>query len=323
MKLLSEVRKVMRLKHYSIHTETSYSDWIKRFILFHKIQTREELFERAEDKIEEFITHLAIKNNVTASTQNQALNGLIFLYKQVLEFELEHRINAIRATKQSRIPTVLTQQEVKNIITLLQGNTQLAVKLLYGSGLRISEVIRLRVQDIDFDYKQIIVRNGKGNKDRITTLSNQILPELKNHLQKVKLIHQQDLKNDYGEVYLPNALAKKYPNAAKEWNWQYIFPARNTAIDPRSNITRRHHIDSSTINKAIKSAVQQLKIPKKISAHTFRHSFATHLLQRGIDIRTIQSLLGHKDLETTMIYTHVLQQGAEGVNSPLDDLSFN
>jgi integron integrase len=322
MKLLAEVRKVIRLKHYSIHTETSYCDWIKRFILFHKMQDRKELFKRAEGKIEEFLTHLAIKNNVTASTQNQALNALIFLYKQVLEFELEHRIDAVRANKQPRIPTILTQQEVKNIITLLHDNTQLAVKLLYGSGLRISEVIRLRVQDIDFDYKQIIVHNGKGNKDRITTLSNQILPELKTHLQKVKLIHQQDLKNNDGAVYLPYALAKKYPAAAKEWNWQYIFPARNTAIDPRSNITRRHHIDSSTINKAIKSAIQQLKIPKRISAHTFRHSFATHLLQRGTDIRTIQSLLGHKDLETTMIYTHVLQQGAEGVNSPLDDLSF-
>jgi len=320
MKLLSEVRKVIRLKHYSIHTETSYCDWIKRFILFHKMQDRKELFKRAECKIEGFLTHLAIKNNVTTSTQNQALNALIFLYKQVLEFELEHRIDAVRANKQPRIPTVLIQQEVKNIITLLQGNTQLAVKLLYGSGLRISEVIRLRVQDIDFDYKQIIVHNGKGNKDRITTLSNQILPELKTHLQKVKLIHQQDLKNNCGTVYLPYALAKKYPNAAKEWNWQYIFPARNTAIDPRSNITRRHHIDSSTINKAIKSAVQQLKISKRVSAHTFRHSFATHLLKRGTDIRTIQSLLGHKDLATTMIYTHVLQQGAEGVCSPLDNL---
>ena len=320
MKLLAEVRNIMRLKHYSIHTENSYCDWIKRFILFHKMQAREELFERSEGKIEEFLSHLAIKRHVTASTQNQALNALIFLYKQVLEFELEVRIDAVRANKQPRIPTVLTQQEIKSIITLLHGNTQLVVKLLYGSGLRISEAIRLRVQDIDFDYREIIVRNGKGNKDRITTLSNQQIPELEKHLQTVKLIHEQDLKNGYGEVYLPFALSKKYPNAAKEWNWQYVFPARDVAVDPRSKMIRRHHVDASTINKAIKAAIKKLNINKKVSAHTFRHSFATHLLQRGTDIRTIQSLLGHKDLQTTMIYTHVLQQGGQGVSSPLDDL---
>ncbi|NOQ36530.1 MAG: integron integrase [Methylococcaceae bacterium] len=319
-KLLAEVKNVMRLKHYSIHTETSYCDWIKRFILFHKMQIKEELFIRPEGKIEDFLTHLAVNSHVAASTQNQAMNALVFLYKHVLNHTLEQRIDAIRANKAPKIPVVLSQEEVKNIITLLNGTPQLVVKLLYGSGLRISEAIRLRVQDIDYEYKQIIVRSGKGGKDRITTVSITLLPELKRHLEKVKLIHQQDLKNACGAVYLPNALDKKYPNAAKEWGWQYVFPAHNTAIDPRSNTKRRHHVDQSVINKAIKVVVKKLNISKKVTAHTFRHSFATHLLQRGTDIRTIQSLLGHKDLETTMIYTHVLQQGAEGVNSPLDNL---
>lgn len=196
------------------------------------------------------------------------------------------------------------------------------VKLLYGSGLRITEALRLRVQDIDFEYKQITVRSGKGNKDRVTTFSTKLMPQIESHLQRVQLIHTKDLLDGYGSVYLPNALDKKYPNAAKSWGWQYVFPSRNLSTDPRSDQIRRHHIDSSVINKAIKSAVQKLGIVKRVSAHTFRHSFATHLLQRGTDIRTIQSLLGHKDLETTMIYTHVLKQGGEGVVSPLDDLNF-
>jgi len=322
MKLLNEVKNIIRIKHYSIHTENSYCDWIKRFILFHKMQIRDELFIRPEGKIEDFLTHLAVNKHVAASTQNQAMNALVFLYKQVLEHPLKQRIDAVRASNPLKIPVVLTQEEVKNIIILMQGTPQLVIKLLYGSGLRISEAIRLRVQDVDYSYKQIIVRSGKGNKDRITTISTTLLPELSRHLEKVKLIHQQDLNKGAGAVYLPNALERKYQNAATEWGWQYVFPANKLAIDPRSDIARRHHVDQSVVNKAIKVAVKKLNISKKVSAHTFRHSFATHLLQRGTDIRTIQSLLGHKDLETTMIYTHVLQQGAEGVNSPLDDLSF-
>ncbi|MCK5728666.1 MAG: integron integrase [Methylococcales bacterium] len=320
MKLINEVKNIMRIKHYSIHTENSYCDWIKRFILFHKMQIREEVFIRPEGKIEDFLTHLAVNNHVAASTQNQAMNALVFLYKHVLEHPLVQRIDAVRAKKEPRIPVVLVQEEVKKVITLMNGTPQLVVKLLYGSGLRISEAIRLRVQDIDYDYKQIIVRSGKGDKDRITTVSTTLLPELSRHLERVQLIHQQDLKNNAGAVYLPNALAKKHPNAPTEWGWQYVFPANKIALDPRSHLMRRHHVDPSVINKAIKVVVRKLNISKKISAHTFRHSFATHLLQRGTDIRTIQTLLGHKDLETTMIYTHVLQQGAEGVSSPLDNL---
>jgi len=250
------------------------------------------------------------------------MNSLVYLYKHVLEQPLEKSINAIRSTKNKRIPVVLTQDEVKETIILLKGVSQLVVKLMYSSGLRITEAVRLRVHDIDidFDYKQITVRSGKGNKDRVTTFSDSLAPQIKTHLQRVQLIHDKDLAKGYGAIYLPYALNKKYPNAEKEWGWQYVFPARNIALDPRSNIMRRHHLDQSSVNKAIKVAIKTLKINKRVSAHTFRHSFATHLLQRGTDIRTIQALLGHNELETTMIYTHVLNQGGQGVVSPLDDL---
>jgi integron integrase len=319
-KLLDDVRQVMRVNHYSIHTERIYIEWIKQYVKFHKMNDRIELLVNPETKVEEFLSYLAIQRKVAVSTQNQAMNALVFLFKRVLEAPLEKTVNAIRSTKNRKIPVVLTQNEVKEIITLLEGKPQLVVKLLYGSGLRITEAIRLRVQDIDFDYKQITVRSGKGNKDRVTTFSTALMSQIKDHLQRVKLIHDKDLLDGYGSVYLPNALSKKYPNAEKEWIWQYVFPARNISIDPRSGITRRHHVDQSVINKGIKSVVKKLGITKRVSAHTFRHSFATHLLQRGTDIRTIQALLGHNDLETTMIYTHVLNQGGQGVISPLDDL---
>ncbi len=319
-KLLDEVRQYMRLKHYSIHTERSYCDWIRQYIKFHHFQNKSELTVNSEDNIEAFLTYLAIDRNVAASTQNQAMNALVFLYRQVLDQPLEQQIDAVRSKQNRRIPVVLDQTEVMQIIKLMDGVPQLIVKLLYGSGLRITEAVRLRIQDIDFEYKQITVRSGKGNKDRVTTFSGQLEPLMRNHLSKVKQIHEKDLEDGFGEVYLPHALAKKYPNAKSTWGWQYVFPARNRSLDPRSDVVRRHHIDQSVVNKAIKSAVKQLQIAKKVSAHTFRHSFATHLLQRGTDIRTIQALLGHKDLETTMIYTHVLNQGGQGVTSPLDDL---
>jgi len=285
------------------------------------MQSKQELSILPENKVEMFLSYLATERNVAISTQNQAMNALVFLYKQVLESPLEYKVNAIRPTKERKIPIVLTQEEVKQVLTLLEGVPQLFVKLLYGSGLRISEASRLRVQDVDYDYKQITVRAGKGNKDRVTTFSAQLMPQLKNHLQRVKLIHDEDLKAGYGSVYLPHALSRKYPNADKQWGWQYVFPSRNISTDPRSDVQRRHHIDHSVINKAIKVVVKRLGIIKRVSAHTFRHSFATHLLQRGTDIRTIQALLGHSELETTMIYTHVLNQGGEGVVSPLDDLN--
>jgi len=319
-KILDNVKRVMRLNHYSIHTEKAYCDWIKQYIKFHKMHERDQLLLTPETKVEDFLSYLAIQRKVAVSTQNQAMNALVFLYKRVLEHPLEKTVDAIRSTKNRKIPVILTQNEVKEIITLLEGSPQLVVKLLYGSGLRITEAARLRVHDIDFDYKQITVRSGKGNKDRVTTFSSSLISPFKEHLQRVKLIHNKDLQNGYGSVYLPNALSKKYPNAEKEWGWQYVFPSRNISVDPRSGISRRHHIDQSVINKSIKAIVRKLGITKRVSAHTFRHSFATHLLQRGTDIRTIQALLGHNDLETTMIYTHVLNQGGQGVSSPLDDL---
>jgi integron integrase len=318
--LLDDVRRIMRLKHYSIHTERAYCDWIKQFVKFHRMNGKQQLFVDSEAKIEAFLSYLATGRNVAAATQNQAMNALIFLYKQVLEQPLEKRIDALRATKHRHIPVVLSQDEVKQVVTRVEGVAQLIVKLLYGSGLRITEAVRLRVQDVDYEYKQITVRSGKGDKDRVTTFSATLMPLLKNHLAKVKMIHDKDLADGYGAVYLPHALAIKYPNAEKSWGWQYVFPARSLSVDPLSGVTRRHHIDQSLINKAIKAAVKQLGINKRVSAHTFRHSFATHLLQRGTDIRTIQALLGHSDLETTMIYTHVLNQGGQGVVSPLDDL---
>jgi integron integrase len=319
-KLLDEVSRVMRVKHYSIHTERTYSSWIKQFVKYHKMQDKSELSVDSERKVESFLSFLAMERNVSVSTQNQAMNALVFLYKKVLDQPLEKTVDAVRSTKNKQIPVVLTAEEVKLVITLLEGVPQLMVKLLYGSGLRISEVLRLRVQDVDFDYKQITVRSGKGNKDRVTMFSNSLMPQLKSHLLRVKLIHDNDLESGFGTVYLPNALSRKYPNANKTWGWQYVFPARNLSVDPRSGITQRHHADQSVVNKAIKTAVKKLNIAKRVSAHTFRHSFATHLLQRGTDIRTIQALLGHNDLETTMIYTHILNQGGQGVVSPLDDL---
>ena len=272
-----------------------------------------------EKKVEDFLNYLALERNVAASTQNQAFNALVFLYKRVLESPLEN-VKATRSRKEARIPVVLTREEVKQVLLLLDGVPELVVKLLYGCGLRITEAVKLRVQNIDFGFKQVTVRDGKGMKDRVTPFPDNLESLLRNHLERVKMIHEKDLAQGYGSVYLPNALARKYPKAEREWNWQYVFPGRGLSKDPRSGIIRRHHLDQSAINRAIKQAARQTGITKKVSAHTFRQSFATHLLQRGTDIRTIQSLLGHKDLETTMIYTHVLKQGGEGVVSPLDDL---
>lgn len=318
-KLLDEVRQVLRLRHYSIHTERSYVAWVVRFIRFHGMRSRADLFP-AEPKIEVFLTDLAMQGNVAAATQNQAMNALVFLYKRVLEHTLEDRIDALRADRKHNVPVVMTREEVAAILSLMEGTTQVVTKLLYGSGLRIMEAVRLRVKDIDFQMKQLTVRSGKGDKDRFTTFPASLTPLLQNHLVGVKTLHRQDLAHGHGAVYLPHALARKYPNIAKEWGWQYVFPARSLSVDPRSGIIRRHHIDPSVINKAIKVAVRRAGLTKQVSAHTFRHSFATHLLQRGTDIRTIQQLLGHQDLATTMIYTHILQQGGQGVPSPLDDL---
>jgi integron integrase len=314
--VLDQVREVMRVGHYSIRTERCYCDWIRRYIRFHRMRSREELFP-GEGKVEVFLSDLAVNGHVAVSTQNQAFNALLFLYGEVLHVPLEN-IDAVRADRPVRVPTVLTEEEARQVIGAMSGAPQLVVKLLYGGGLRLMEGLRLRVQDLDFGMKQLTVRDGKGAKDRYTILPESVISALQEHLTRVKSIHEADLRGGHGAVYLPGALDRKYPSAAREWRWQYVFPARDLSVDPRSGQRARHHLHEATISKAIRAAVTQVGLAKRVSSHTFRHSFATHLLQRGADIRTIQELLGYADVSTTMIYTHVVRQGGLGVRSPLD-----
>lgn len=314
---MDQVSDVMRLKHYAFRTEQTYVSWIKRFIFFHDKKHPKEM---GEPEVEAFLTWLAVEKHVSKSTQNQAFNALIFLYREVLKKPLEGRIDAVRSSKKQRLPIVMNKEETQRVLSGMNGTTQLMAKLLYGGGLRLMECIRLRVKDIDFEINEIRVHSGKGDKDRLVPLPKSIKPSLKIHLERIKLIHEDDLSKGCGEVYLPNALDRKYPRAGKEWGWQYVFPSSKLSHDPRKKVIRRHHMDPSTLDKAIKRAVKLAGITKHVTSHTFRHSFATHLLQTGTDIRTIQSLLGHNDLSTTMIYTHVLRQGGQGVKSPLDSL---
>jgi len=315
-KLLDQVREAIRRKHYSIRTEEAYVTWIKRYILFHNKRHPKEM---GSAEIQAYLTYLAMEQNVAASTQNQALSALLFLYREVLGKELEFPINALRAKRPKRLPTVLTKEEALRVIGCLSGTYQLMAKLLYGSGLRLMECVRLRVKDVDFAQHQIIVRDGKGQKDRVTMLSDSVAISLQEHLQRVKRLHEKDLTQGYGSVYLPYALERKYPNADREWIWQYVFPSSRLSKDPRSGKVRRHHISESSLQKAVREAARLAGINKRVTCHTFRHSFATHLLENGYDIRTVQELLGHKDVKTTMIYTHVLNRGGLAVRSPLDD----
>ena len=314
-KLLDRVRDRIRVKHYSYRTEETYVQWIRRFILFHNKRHPSEM---GGDEVNAFLTHLAVNENVAASTQNQALSAILFLYREVLELELGLNLDAVRAKRPRNLPTVLTVAETLEILNNLTGVHQIIAKLLYGSGLRLNEALQLRVKDLDFGQQQIMVRDSKGMESRVTMLPRNVVEQLQEHLQIVKRLHQQDLTRGYGEVNLPFALSKKYPNAAKEWIWQYVFPSSAIAKDPRSELMCRYHIHESGIQKALKQAVRSAKIEKRVGCHTFRHSFATHLLQNGYDIRTVQELLGHKDVKTTMIYTHVLNRGGKGVISPLD-----
>lgn len=314
-KLLEQVSDAIRVKHYSYRTEKTYVEWIRRYILFHNKRHPKDM---GAQEIQAFITHLATERSVSASTQNQALSAILFLYRHVLQMEIDLPPELIRAQKSKTLPVVLTHQEAMTVIGRMTGVPQLMTKVLYGSGLRLTECLRLRVKDIDFGSHQIIVRDGKGENDRATVLPDSLIPALENHLKTVQAIHQKDLKDGFGESSLPYALSKKYPNAAKEWMWQYIFPASVRSIDPVSKKTKRHHIDPSVLQKAIRQSALSSGITKPVSPHVFRHSFATHLLQSGYDIRTIQELLGHKDVKTTMIYTHVLQRGGLAVRSPLD-----
>jgi len=314
-KLLDQVRGKIRLKHYSIRTEQTYVDWIKRFILFHGKHHPKDM---GAQEVEAFLTHLAVEGRVAASTQNQAKNALLFLYKEVLEIELPWLNNVTQAKAPKRLPVALTRAEVQALLARLEGTHWLTASLLYGSGLRIMQGLRLRVKDVELTRREILVRDGKGSKDRVTMLPTALLAPLKTHLQRVKLLHEQDLAAGYGAVYLPYALDKKYPNAGREWAWQYIFPSANLSVDPRSDETRRHHLQDQAVQRAVKQAVRAAGLTKTVTPHTFRHSFATHLLESGYDIRTVQELLGHSDVSTTMIYTHVLNRGGRGVVSPLD-----
>lgn len=314
-KLLDRVRERIRFKHYSIRTEDSYVQWIRRFILFHGKRHPSEM---GAVEVEAFLTHLAVEGNVAASTQNQARSALLFLYKEVLGSELPWLNNVEQARKPRRLPVVLTEDEVRAVLANLEGVHWLVAALLYGAGLRLMEALRLRVQDVDFKRREILVRNGKGFKDRVTMLPDKLAGRLQAHLASVKLLHEKDLAEGYGEVHLPYALDRKYPNAGTSWGWQYVFPSGNRSIDPRTGKMRRHHVDEQTIQRAVKQAVRSAGLVKMATPHTLRHSFATHLLQNGQDIRTVQELLGHEDVQTTMIYTHVLNRGGRGVTSPLD-----
>lgn len=314
-RLLDQVRARCRVKHYSIRTEKSYVEWIRRFILFHSKRHPSEL---GAPEVEAFLTYLAVQRNVAASTQNQALAAILFLYKEVLNIELPWLDGVTRAKKPVRLPVVLTPDEVHSLLSQLDGVHHLIASVQYGSGLRLMEAIRLRVQDVDFSRLEITVRNGKGGKDRRTMLPKRLVEPLQAQLERVRIFHEQDLKNAVGPVYLPYALERKYPNAGHELAWQYMFPAAEPGVDPRSGIIRRHHLGEQAFQRAIKKAVRRANINKAATSHTLRHSFATQLLESGYDIRTVQELLGHRDIRTTQIYTHVLNRGGNAVRSPLD-----
>lgn len=317
MKLLDQVRGVIRKKHYSIRTEQAYVAWIKRFIIFHGKRHPKDMGEK---EISQYISHLATDKQVAASTQNQALNAIVFLYKHVLRIELGDFGPMERSRRPEKLPTVMTKTEVGRVLAAMSDTHGLMAKLLYGCGLRLMECVRLRVKDIEFEQNQLIVRDGKGMKDRSTMLPEQLKPFLSEHLRRVKILHEEDIKRGFGEVHLPFALERKYPNAAKEWGWQYVFPSERISKDPRSGKMRRHHINESGLQRAVRKAARSVGLTKPVSPHTFRHSFATHLLEVGYDIRTVQELLGHKDVSTTMVYTHIINKGGMGVQSPLDML---
>lgn len=316
-KFLDQVRIALRSRHYSRRTETTYVNWIRRFILFHD---KRHPGEMAEVEVNKFLTHLAVNEKVSASTQNQALSALLFLYRSVLDRQFGQLGDVIRARHSRRLPVVLTRDEVRAVLNALKGQQRLIAVLMYGTGMRLMECLRLRVKDLDFGAGEIIIRQGKGDKDRRTMLPERTRASLQRHLERVKQIHVKDLADGYGLVALPYAVGRKYPRASTDWTWQFVFPQINRWINPKTGEQGRHHMDASILQKAIKAAVRNAGITKLATSHTLRHSFATHLLEDGYDIRTIQELLGHKDVATTMIYTHVLNRGGKGVRSPADAL---
>lgn len=314
-KLLEQMREKLRVKHYSIRTEEQYLQWVRRFILFHRKRHPRDM---GGPEVEAFLSRLATHGHVSASTQSQALSALLFLYRVVLEVELPWMDNVVRAKKPRRLPSVLSRDEVRRVLDRMDGIYGLMARLLYGSGMRLMECCRLRVKDVDFGRHEILVREGKGAKDRVTMLPESLTEPLQSHLAKRRLLYEDDLAKGMAEVYMPDALARKYPRAASEWVWQYVFPSGSYSVDPRSKRLRRHHIDEKLLQRAMKRAVTASHITKLATPHTLRHSFATHLLESGYDIRTVQELLGHADVSTTMIYTYVLNKGGRGVTSPLD-----
>jgi len=314
---LTEVRNAIRLKHYSIRTEQAYVYWIRQYIMFHDYTHPNQL---DESKITQFLSYLVLERDVAPNTQTQALNSILFLYKNVLKVPIDSLSQYVRPRKKQKLPVVLTQQEIGSILKQLSGTYWLAACLMYGSGLRLMECMRLRVMNLDFHKKAIYIIDGKGGKDRIVTLPEDLIRPLKKHLEHVKMLHEKDLTDGHGAVYLPHRLSKKYPNAPREFGWQYVFPANKRSNDPRSDITRRHHFNEQAIQRSVKKAIRGANINKLASCHTFRHSFATHLLERGMDIRTVQEQLGHKDIRTTQIYTHVLNRGGNAVLSPLGSI---
>ncbi len=308
---------VIRQRNYSIRTEEAYRSWTERFLAF--IGHRDPRTAGAPEVIS-FLETLAVRGNVAASTQNQALNALVFFYNQALDQPLGDLGAFIRAKRPQRLPVVLTRGEVLRLLEPMEGVYRLMASLLYGTGMRLMECLRLRVKDVDFAYRQIVVRDGKGQKDRVTPLPDTLSEPLRAHLEQVRALHEADLRQGNGEVFLPSALARKYPNAAREWGWQYVFPSGRLSVDPRSGAIRRHHLHENGLQKAVKQAATAARLTKPANCHALRHSFATHLLETGYDIRTVQELLGHSDVSTTMIYTHVLNRGGQGVVSPLDKL---
>ena len=319
LKLMDQVRQVLRYHHYAYRTEKSYCDWIIRYIKFHGGNTHPGKMGKKE--IDAFLSHLATHLHVSAATQSQALNAIVFLYRRVLALPIEGQIEPVRAKRHPRPPVVMTKTEVQRVLGQMQGTHLLMAKMLYGCGLRLMECVRLRVQDIDIERSLVYVRAAKGGKDRTTVLSKAIQHELRLHIGRVKRLHDEDLAKGNGEVYLPGALSKKYPHAGKEFRWQYVFPSKNLSSDPRSNVIRRHHVLESGLQKAVKTAVERSGLNKRVSCHTFRHSFATHMLENGVNIRVVQELMGHADVKTTEIYTHVMEKDISAVLSPLDQLS--
>jgi len=315
--LLDRLRNEVRKKHYSGRTEDAYSDWVYRYMRFHGFRDPREM---GKDEVERFLSHLAVERDVAASTQNQALSALLFLYRDVLGIKLDWLDGVVRAKRPKLLPVVLARDEVTAVLKHLSGTNLIAAMLMYGAGLRLLECLTLRVKDIDFGYRQITVREGKGNKDRITVLPASVEPRLKLHIEDVRTHFEKDLKEGGGYVRLPKALGRKYPNADRAWGWQWVFPAHRHHLDSESGIRCRHHLDESVLQRAVKEAADLSGVKKRVTCHTFRHSFATHLLEDGYDIRTIQELLGHRDVSTTMIYTHVLNRGGRCVRSPMDIL---